>query len=56
MSAIYGQTSDRIAHKTHVESTFSMRTEDGEKIGQTGHIIMMPADDSVEKLMDAVGM
>ena len=39
-----------------VKTDFVLSGEDGGKVGNSGQVIMMPGQDSVEKLMEALGM
>lgn len=56
VSSAYLQSTAKNEPNICAESEFTMVDADDNPIGQTGRIIMMPDDSSVEKLMEAVGI
>lgn len=56
LSSAYMHPPEKNGRQIYVESRYSIMDKDGEPIGQAGHIVMMPDEDSIEKLMEAIGM
>ena len=56
ITTAYLHTGGKDGRQIYVESKFSITDADGAPLGRAGHIIMMPDEDSVEKLMEAIGM
>lgn len=56
MSSVYLRNLGSDCRQIYVESEFTLMDEKDRPIGEAGHIIMMPDEDSVEKLMDAIGI